>query len=242
MNAIEARGVAVRYGPVLALDDVTLTVAPGRICGLLGMNGSGKSTLFKALLELVRPDRGEIRLLGTGSRRARRSGAVAYVPQAEAIDPDFPVTVADVVLMGRYGRMGPTRRARRADTEAVHAALDRVGLADLAGRSIGALSGGQRKRAFAARALAQDAALLLLDEPFAGVDASSAAVLVELLRELAAEGRTAVISTHDLAGVPALCDEAVLLQRRVIAHGPLDEVLTPEALARAFGLADQEAR
>ncbi|MGW1676783.1 metal ABC transporter ATP-binding protein [Saccharopolyspora sp. NPDC002376] len=234
--AISAHHVTVHYGETLALDDVSVDVEPGRICGLLGMNGSGKSTLFKSLMGLVRPDSGDIRLLGRDQRQARRDGVIAYVPQSEAVDWTFPVTVADVVMMGRYGHLGLTRRPRRADKAAVHAALERVGLTELAGNPIGALSGGQRKRAFVARGIAQEAQLLFLDEPFAGVDKKSEAMITELLQALRDEGRTVVISTHDLASVPSLCEEAVLLQQRVIAHGPVDEVLSPETLARTFGV------
>ncbi|MDA3643524.1 metal ABC transporter ATP-binding protein [Saccharopolyspora indica] len=234
--AISAHRVTVHYGETLALDDVSVDIAPGRICGLLGMNGSGKSTLFKALMGLVRPDSGDIRLLGRDQRQARRDGLIAYVPQSEAVDWTFPVTVADVVMMGRYGHLGLTRRPKQRDKAAVRAALERVGLTELAGNPIGELSGGQRKRAFVARGIAQEAQLLFLDEPFAGVDKKSEATISDLLRGLRAEGRTVVISTHDLASVPALCDEAVLLQQRVIAHGPLDEVLSPDTLARTFGV------
>lgn len=234
--AVLTAGLTVRYGRTLALDQVSLQVGAARICGLLGMNGSGKSTLFKTLTGLVRPDGGRIRLIGREPRQARKDGLVAYVPQSEAVDWNFPVTVAEVVMMGRYGHLGLTRRPRRADREAVTDALDRVGLSGQAQDPIGELSGGQRKRAFVARGIAQRARLLLLDEPFAGVDKKSEAMISRLLRELRDEGCTAVISTHDLASVPALCDEAVLLQQRVIAHGPVDEVLAPEVLARTFGV------
>lgn len=238
MNAVAAHRLTVRYGETLALDEVSVDISEGRICGLLGMNGSGKSTLFKSLMGLIRPDAGEIRVLEGTQRRARRAGLIAYVPQSEAVDWNFPVTVADVVLMGRYGHLSFTRRPRRADRDAVKAALHRVGLTELASNPIGALSGGQRKRAFVARGIAQDARLLLLDEPFAGVDRASEAMITDLLRQLRDEGRTVVISTHDLAGVPELCDEAVLLQQRVIAHGPVERALAPEMLARAFGMTE----
>jgi manganese transport system ATP-binding protein len=157
------------------------------------------------------------------------------VPQSEDVDWTFPVCVRDVVMMGRYGKLGPMRRARRPDRDAVDQALERVGLADLQHRQIGELSGGQRKRAFVARGIAQDAALMLLDEPFAGVDKSSEAALVALFRDLRDEGRTILVSTHDLAGIPQLCDEAVLLHRHVLAHGSPESVLTNDNLARAFG-------
>ncbi|MCW4386577.1 metal ABC transporter ATP-binding protein [Salinibacterium sp. SYSU T00001] len=233
---IEVQGLTVRYDSVRALSDVNLRLTAGRVVGLLGMNGSGKSTLFGSLMGSVRPSAGSIRLMGGDPGAARKANLVSYVPQSEAVDWDFPVSVADVVMMGRYGRQGFTRRPRPADRRAVTDALDRVGLADLAGRQIGELSGGQRKRVFVARGIAQEASLLLLDEPFAGVDKGSERTIVALLRALADEGRGILISTHDLAGVPELCDEVVLLQNRVLFQGPPAEALTPERLALAFGL------
>ncbi|MFO7690263.1 MAG: metal ABC transporter ATP-binding protein, partial [Cryobacterium sp.] len=149
-----------------------------------------------------------------------------------------PLSVRDVVMMGRYGRLGITRRPRAVDRRAVADAIDRVGLSSLAHRQIGALSGGQRKRAFVARGIAQDARLLLLDEPFAGVDTTSQATISRLLHELRDEGRTILMSTHDLAGVPALCDDVVLLQRRILFQGPPADALTPERLARAFEVSE----
>ena len=240
MSAIEARGITVRYGDVLALDDVSLDVVEGRVTGLIGMNGSGKSTLFKSILGLVRPLAGTVRLAGGDSASARRRGLVGYVPQSEDVDWSFPVSVRDVVMMGRYGRQGITRRARPADKTAVDEALERVELQDLADRQIGQLSGGQRKRAFVARGIAQDAGILLLDEPFAGVDKRSEATIVRLLRELAASGRTVLVSTHDLHALPELADDAVLLLRRVLFHGSVAEALEPAQLARAFGLDAEE--
>ncbi|GHC80446.1 ABC transporter [Nocardiopsis terrae] len=238
--AIEVTGATVRYGDVLALEDVHLSVRPGRVCGLLGMNGSGKSTLFKAVLGLVPLDRGRVRLLGTDNTAARRRGLVGYVPQSEQVDWAFPVRVRDVVMMGRYGHMGRRRRPRPADREAVDHALARTDLTSLADRQIGALSGGQRKRAFVARAIAQGADVLLLDEPFAGVDKRSEATITDLLLQLRRAGHTLLVSTHDLAQVPVLCDEAVLLQRRVIAHGTPEEVLEPDVLLEAFGIHPSE--
>lgn len=241
MSAIEVSGATVRYGDVLALDDVTLAVEAGRVTGLIGMNGSGKSTLFKTIIGMLRPQRGNVLLGGTDPTTARRSGLVGYVPQSEDVDWTFPVSVRDVVMMGRYGRQGPTRRTRPADRVAVDEALERVELSDLADRQIGQLSGGQRKRAFVARGIAQGGDILLLDEPFAGVDKRSEATIVRLLRELAASGSTVLVSTHDLHALPSLADEAVLLLRRVLFHGSVDEALTPENLARAFGLGDEGA-
>ncbi|GAA1766510.1 metal ABC transporter ATP-binding protein [Streptomonospora arabica] len=235
--AVRAEGVTVRYGDVLALEDVSLSVGQGRICGLLGANGSGKSTLFTAIMGLTAAESGSVCILGADPAAARKRGLVGYVPQSEQVDWAFPVRVADVVMMGRYGRMGPARRPRRADRAAVEQALERTGLSDLAHRQIGALSGGQRKRAFVARGLAQGARVFLLDEPFAGVDKRSEATITEVLSGMRDEGHTLLVSTHDLAGVPGLCDEAVLLQRRLVAHGPPAEVLTPQRLLEAFGIA-----
>lgn len=233
--AVSAHGVSVSYAETLALEGIELEVSEGRVHGLIGMNGSGKSTLFKALMGLVRADSGTIELFGGSPARARRALRVAYAPQSEAVDWDFPVSVADVVMMGRFGQMGWRRHPREADWAAVGAALERCELAELAQRQIGALSGGQRKRTFLARGLAQGADLLLLDEPFAGVDKRSEATITALLRELAAEGRTILVSTHDLVAVPALCDEVALINRRIIAQGAPAQVLVPDLLADAFG-------
>lgn len=234
--ALDVHGLTVHYGDVLALDDVSLTLRRGTVCGLIGMNGSGKSTLFKAIMGTVRPDRGSVVIAGLSPKQARRAGIVGYVPQSEDVDWSFPLSVHDVVMMGRYGFQGFTRRPRPADRAAVAEALDRVELTNLADRRIGALSGGQRKRAFVARGLAQGADVLLLDEPFAGVDRRSEATITELLRDLAAGGATVLVSSHDLEALPRLADEAILLLRRVLFHGDPDVALQPEQLARAFGL------
>lgn len=234
--AVQVEGVTVRYGDVLALEDVDLVLGAGRVCGLVGMNGSGKSTLFRTIMGITAPEKGRVSIGGGTPARARSAGMVGYVPQHEAVDWDFPLSVRDVVMTGRYGHMGFTRRPRRADREAVEHALERVELTDLADRQIGRLSGGQKKRVFVARGIAQAAQVLLLDEPFAGVDKRSEATITALLRRLAAAGTTVLVSTHDLAALPRLVDEAVLLRRRVLAHGDPDDVLRPEALALAFGM------
>lgn len=233
---LEVTDLTVHYGDVVALDGATFALAPGRVTGLVGMNGSGKSTLFKAVVGLVRPTSGRVLVQGTGTQAARRRGATAYVPQSEDVDWTFPLSVHDVVMTGRYGHLGLTRRPRRADHDAVRHALARADLTDLADRQIGALSGGQRKRAFVARGLAQGADLMLLDEPFAGVDKRSEATITALLRELAADGRTILVSTHDLASLAELCDDAMLIQRRILLHATPAEVLRPENLVRAFGV------
>ncbi|WP_430593566.1 metal ABC transporter ATP-binding protein [Humidisolicoccus flavus] len=234
--AISLRNVTVHYGDILALDSATLEVAKGTICGLIGMNGSGKSTLFKTIMGIVKPDAGSVLVNGASSSQARRKSTIGYVPQNEAVDWHFPLSVRDVVMMGRYGTMGITRRAKSRDHAAVDEALERVELHDLANRQIGELSGGQRKRTFVARGIAQDAAVLLLDEPFAGVDRASEATISALLRALAKEGKSILISTHDLQALPALVDEAALLKQRVLLHGSPQEVLQPQNLAMAFGL------
>ncbi|KAB1656357.1 metal ABC transporter ATP-binding protein [Pseudoclavibacter chungangensis] len=234
--AISVDDLAVRYGEVVALDGVDLQVPSGRVTGLIGMNGSGKSTLFKSIMGMVRPDHGRVLLDGGSPALARKHGLIGYVPQSEDVDWSFPVSVHDVVMMGRYAHQGITRRPRAADREAVAEALERVELTGFADRQIGQLSGGQRKRAFVARGIAQGAGIMLLDEPFAGVDKRSEATIVRLLRELADDGRTILVSTHDLHALPQLADEAVLLLHRVLFHGSVAEALTPERLALAFGL------
>lgn len=234
--SIQVEDVTVHYGQVLALDAATVTVTAGRVCGLVGINGSGKSTLFKTIMGAVTADKGTVRINGRSPATARKAGVLGYVPQSEDVDWSFPLSVRDVVMTGRYGHMGFTRQPRPADHEAVDRALERVGLTDHAGRQIGQLSGGQRKRAFVARGVAQEATIMLLDEPFAGVDKRSEATISHLLRELAAEGATILVSTHDLQALPDLADEAILFLRKVLLHGPPADVLHPDNLAMAFGL------
>jgi manganese transport system ATP-binding protein len=239
-SAIEIRDLTVHYGEVLALDGVDLDIAAGRVTGLVGMNGSGKSTLFTSVMGAVRPGSGEVLLEGVAPATARKRGIIGYVPQSEDVDWAFPVSVRDVVMMGRYGHQGITRRVRSADREAVADALERVGLTEYADRQIGQLSGGQKKRAFVARGIAQGARIMLLDEPFAGVDRRSEATIVHLLRDLATTGCTVLVSTHDLHGLPQLADDVVLLLRTVLFHGPVAGALTPANLARTFGLDPSE--
>ena len=240
MAAIEVSELTVRFGSTLALDGVSLSVDPGRVVGLIGMNGSGKSTLFRSMMGAIPIDSGTVLIDGASPAQARRRGIVGYVPQSEAVDWSFTISVREVVMMGRYGALGITRRPRSADRAAVADALSRVELTDLADWQIGQLSGGQRKRAFVARGIAQGASVLLLDEPFAGVDRGSEATMVRLLRELASDGRTVFVSTHDLQGLTQLADEAVLLQQRLLFHGAVAEALRADTLARAFGLVATE--
>ena len=235
-GALELKDVSVSYGEIRALEGCSLSLRAGAVTGLIGMNGSGKTSVFNTVMGAVKPTSGTVTVDGGSAAVARGRGHIAYMPQSENVDWNFPVSVADVVMMGRYGHLGITRRPRDKDRRAVADALARVGLDKLAGRQIGRLSGGQRKRAFIARAIAQEASLLLLDEPFAGVDSRSEATMVRLLRDLAAEGNTVLVSTHDLRGLADLADDAALLLQRVLFHGPVEQALEPVNLARAFGL------
>ncbi|MGE0230222.1 MAG: manganese/iron ABC transporter ATP-binding protein [Flavobacteriaceae bacterium] len=234
-------GIAVRDATVTyrnghtALRHASFEVPQGSITALVGVNGSGKSTLFKAIMGFVQLGGGDIRILGDGVPVALKKNVVAYVPQSEEVDWNFPVLVQDVVMMGRYGHMNFLRIPGRADREAVDQALERVGMADLRLRQIGELSGGQRKRVFLARALAQNARVILLDEPFTGVDVKTEDAIIRLLKSLRDEGRVMLVSTHNLGSVPEFCDRAVLLLRTVLAEGPTREVFTRHNLEKAFG-------
>ena len=231
---IEADQICVDYNGSVALYDASLRLPAGCICGLVGMNGAGKSTLFKALTGFVRPTRGRIRINGQTVAQAQRDQAVAYVPQSEGIDCSFPISVWDVVMMGRYGSMNLLRLPRPSDRLAVRDALQRVDLLELRDRPIGALSGGQRKRAFIARAIAQRASVLLLDEPFNGVDVRTEQLMAQLFLQFRSEGRTILISTHDLSHVRDFCDLVVLINKTVLAYGETSEVFTPENLSLTF--------
>ena len=235
-DGISAHNVTVTYrNGHTALHDATFQIPRGTITALVGVNGAGKSTLFKAIMGFVPAARGEITLLGRSVKQALRENLVAYVPQSEEVDWAFPVLVEDVVMMGRYGHMGFLRRPAAADRAAVDQALSRVGMQDLRHRQIGELSGGQRKRVFLARALAQDGQVILLDEPFTGVDVKTEEQIVALLRELKAEGRVMLVSTHNLGSVPEFCDRVVLVKGTVLAYGPTATIFTRRNLERAFG-------
>ena len=232
---IEAEQLCVDYNGTVALYDASLKLPEGCICGLVGMNGAGKSTLFKALTGFVRPSRGRIRINDQSIGMAQRHQMVAYVPQSESIDSQFPVSVWDVVMMGRYGSMNLLRVPRTSDRVAVRDALERVDLYAQRSRPLGTLSGGQRKRAFLARAIAQRASVLLLDEPFNGVDVRTEKVMAQLFMQFREEGRTILVSTHDLSHVRDFCDLVVLINKTVLAYGETSEVFTPENLALTFG-------
>jgi manganese/iron transport system ATP-binding protein len=218
-----------------ALRDTTFELDRASICGLVGVNGSGKSTLFRAIMGLVEPSKGEVRVAGLSTREAQRRNLVAYVPQSEDVDWNFPVLVDDVVMMGRYGRMGFLRRPSAEDRDKVDSALERVGMIELRKRQIGELSGGQKKRVFLARALAQEGLIILLDEPFTGVDVKTEAAIIELLRALRAQGHLMLVSTHNLGSVPDFCDQVVLVLHTVLAAGPTATTFTQANLERAFG-------
>jgi manganese/iron transport system ATP-binding protein len=235
-EGIFAEGVTVTYrNGLTALTDASFAIPQGTITALVGVNGAGKSTLFKAIMGFVPVARGTIRLLGMPVRDALRQNLVAYVPQAEEVDWSFPVLVEDVVMMGRYGHMGFLRRPSATDRAKVDQALARVGLTDLRQRQIGELSGGQKKRVFLARALAQEGRIILLDEPFTGVDVTTEEQIIALLRALRDEGHVMLVSTHNLGSVPDFCDRTVLVKGTVLAHGPTETTFTRENLERAFG-------
>ena len=235
-DGIRATGVSVTYrNGHTALWDASFGIPRGTITALVGVNGAGKSTLFKAIMGFVPTASGTITVLGRPVADALRANLVAYVPQAEEVDWSFPVLVEDVVMMGRYGRMGMLRIAAQADKEAVTAALERVGMTAYRHRQIGELSGGQRKRVFLARALAQDGQVILLDEPFTGVDVRTEEQITNLLRELRAEGRVMLVSTHNLGSVPEFCDRTILVKGTVLASGPTETTFTRDNLRRAFG-------
>ena len=220
-----------------ALDDVSFALAGGSVCALVGVNGSGKSTLFNSIMGILRPQHGHIRINGLPIRDALRHNAIAYVPQSEQIDWHFPIRVRDVVMLGRYGHMGFLRRARAQDHAAVDAAMARLGIAALAERQIGALSGGQKKRVFLARALAQESKIILLDEPFTGVDAATEHTVMQLLQHLRSEGYLMLVSTHNLGAVPQFCSDVILLRQRILAAGSTESTYTRENLEHAFGSA-----
>ena len=233
---ISAKDVTVTYrNGHTALWDASFEAPRGSVTALVGVNGAGKSTLFKAIMGFVPAARGEIRLLGKPVKDALKNNLVAYVPQSEEVDWAFPVLVEDVVMMGRYGHMGFLRIASAADRAAVDQALERVGMVDFRKRQIGELSGGQRKRVFLARALAQDGQVILLDEPFTGVDVKTEDQIVSLLREMRDEGRVMLVSTHNLGSVPEFCDRTVLVKGTVLDYGPTEAVFTRENLELAFG-------
>lgn len=235
-SGLSASDVTVTYrNGHTALRDATFDIPTGTITALVGVNGAGKSTLFKAIMGFVPAAKGQIRVLGMPVKEALAQNTVAYVPQSEEVDWTFPVLVEDVVMMGRYGHMGFLRRPSTKDRDAVTQALDRVNMSDFRHRQIGELSGGQRKRVFLARALAQEGKVILLDEPFTGVDVQTEDAIIDLLRAMRDEGRVMLVSTHNLGSVPEFCDRTVLIKETVLAHGPTETTFTHANLEIAFG-------
>jgi ABC-type Mn2+/Zn2+ transport system ATPase subunit len=231
---IDIENVTVAYHGKIALHSASLQLNSGSICGLVGMNGAGKSTLFKAIMGFAKPTSGRILVNNLPIRQAQKDNLIAYVPQSEEVDWNFPVSVADVVMMGRYGYMNCLRIPRERDRQAVRDSLERVQMWDLRDRQIGELSGGQKKRTFFARSLAQQSQVLLLDEPFAGVDVKTEKMIIDLLIQLRQLGHTILISTHDLTSIKTFCDRVVLINRSILAYGNTSDVFTPENIARAF--------
>ena len=218
-----------------ALRNVSFEIPTGTITALVGVNGAGKSTLFKALMGFIPTVKGEISILGQSVKSALKENFIAYVPQAEEVDWSFPVLVQDVVMMGRYGHMGFFRKTRQQDILEVEHALNRVGMTDFKDRQIGELSGGQRKRVFLARALAQKSKIILLDEPFTGVDVKTETAIIKLLGEMRKEGKIMLVSTHNLGSVPEFCDRTILIKETILAYGKTENTFTRQNLELAFG-------
>ncbi|WP_370691390.1 manganese/iron ABC transporter ATP-binding protein [Affinirhizobium pseudoryzae] len=231
---VEDVTVSYRNGHT-ALRHASFTVPKGTITALVGVNGAGKSTLFKAIMGFVPLSGGSVQVLGLPAKEALRRNLVAYVPQAEEVDWNFPVLVEDVVMMGRYGHMNFLRIPSRHDHQMVTEALSRVNMEAFRKRQIGELSGGQRKRVFLARALAQEGQVILLDEPFTGVDVTTEEQIITLLKSLRDEGRVMLVSTHNLGSVPDFCDRTVFVKGTVIAHGRTEDTFNEQNLEKAFG-------
>ncbi|MXN88753.1 ATP-binding cassette domain-containing protein [Pasteurella canis] len=234
--SISVNDVTVRYNNGhLAIYDMTFHLEGGTTCALVGVNGSGKSTLFKSLMGLVKPQQGTITLCSLPISSALKQNLVSYVPQSEDVDWQFPVSVYDVIMMGRYGYMNFLRIPSEIDKQKVQQAMQRVSIEHLADRQIGELSGGQKKRVFLARALAQQSKIILLDEPFTGVDVKTENAIMDLLDQLRLEGHLILISTHNLGTVPDFCDQVVMINRTVLATGKTETTFTQKNLELVFG-------
>jgi manganese/iron transport system ATP-binding protein len=234
--SLDVEGVSVVYpNGHQALSNASFHLGAGTICALVGVNGSGKSTLFKSIMGFVNPTSGTVRIFGLPVKEVLKRHLIAYVPQSEDVDWQFPVSVWDVVMMGRYGAMNFMRIPRAIDKRKVEESLKRVTMWEYRDRQIGELSGGQKKRVFLARALAQGGRVILLDEPFTGVDVKTERAIIELLHELRKSGCIIFVSTHNLGSVPEFCDQVVLINRKVLAYGPTAEVFTERNLTMAFG-------
>lgn len=230
---IEVEGLSVSYDRKRVLTNIYLHIDEGRLIGVLGPNGAGKSTLFKAILGLVEANAGIVRIFGQEISENRRR--IAYVPQRDEVDWSFPATVEDVVLMGRYPAKTIWQRMDASDHQKASEALEELSISDLAKRQIGTLSGGQQQRVFLARALCQEADILLLDEPFVGVDITTEEHIIRVLRKLSKEGKTLLVVHHDLATVKAYFDQVILINQRLVAYGDTETTFTSENIAKAYG-------
>ena len=236
MSGLEVKEISVTYkNGYTALTDTSFSLPKNTITALVGVNGSGKSTLFKAIMGFLSVSGGSIKIFDSSVSQALKKNQIAYVPQSEDIDWNFPVLVEDVVMMGRFGHMSPLRVAKHWDHVVVDSALHRVGMESYKSHQIGELSGGQKKRVFLARAIAQQSKVILLDEPFTGVDVRSEEQIMSLLKEMRKEGKIILVSTHNLGSVPGFCDRTILIDKKVLASGPTEEVFTQDNLQLAFG-------
>ena len=232
-SPISVHDLTVAYHRKPVLWDVDLDIPEGKLTAIIGPNGAGKSTLIKAVMDIVPKASGKVMIYGKPFKRQRK--IVAYVPQRESVDWDFPIDALGVVMMGRYGTIGWCKPLRRLDKEKALDALDRVGMADYAKRQISQLSGGQQQRVFLARALAQESQIYFMDEPFASVDAATERAIVQVLADLRSAGKTIIVVHHDLQTVREYFDHVILLNMRVVAHGSVDEVFTQENLKKTYG-------
>lgn len=233
MNAVQFKDVNVAYQKQIVLKDINVSIPQGKLVGIIGPNGAGKSTFIKALLEIVPTVSGNIYVFQDSYKNMRKK--VGYVPQKEEVDWDFPTNVLDVVLMGRYRHAGFIRRTNKEDLEIAKKSLEKVGMASLEKRQISQLSGGQQQRVFLARALAQDASLYLMDEPFTGVDATTEKAIVKLLEEMRHQGKTVIVVHHDLQTVQEYFDWLIMLNQSVIAAGPTEDVFTMKNIQETYG-------
>ncbi|MEO9871295.1 metal ABC transporter ATP-binding protein [Ekhidna sp.] len=231
--ALEIHDLTVSYDKKPVLWGIDLSVPKGALCGIIGPNGAGKSTLIKAVMDLVDMNSGYVKLFDQSLKEVRKQ--VSYVPQRESVDWDFPASVLDVVLMGRYSKLGLFRNPRKADKEAAMKALELVGMDKYHKRQISQLSGGQQQRVFLARALTQNADIYFLDEPFAGVDAATEKAIFKILQELSRESKTIIVVHHDLQSVETYFDWVILLNLRLVASGPTKEVFSPQLLEETYG-------
>ena len=234
--AVQVKNLSVAYGDKVALWDANFTIPKGKLVAIIGPNGAGKSTLLKAILGLIKPFNGSVEIFGKPLRAyKKRHEVVGYVPQRESVDWDFPTTCLDVVLMGRYGHLGWFKRPGKKEKELAMNALKRFGMEDFHDHQISELSGGQKQRVFLARALVQDPLIYFLDEPFGGVDITTEHLTLELFKELRDQGKTIIVVTHDLQTLKQFFDYAILINKRIIAHGHPSHVLVPEHLQVTYG-------